>query len=260
MFVQKFYMLRKTFFLILIINVFFSCSSKKDIVYTQDLLKINNMKYEYKSHKISPNDVLRISISSENLEASQLYSNPPQFTETRESLIFKGYRVDNEGYISYQSLGKIYALEKTTSELAKYIYDKITELGYLSDPKVDVKVLNLNFTILGEVKNPGKYNYDEDNLNILEAIGMAGDLTILGNRKNIKLIREKFDGKKTVFEIDLTGTEFFANEAFQISSGDILIVNPNSTRVKNAGIIGNSGTLLSLLSFLLSTLIVTNNL
>ena len=252
-------MLKNIFFLILILNVIFSCSTKKNIVYTQDIFKVNDTKYEYKSHRISPFDVLRISISSENIQASEVYSNAPQFTETRESLIFKGFKVDNDGYIYYQSLGKIYVQEKTTSELSQYLYDKITELGYLSDPKVDVKVLNLNFTILGEVKNPGKYNYDEDNLNILEAIGMAGDLTILGNRKNIKMIREKYDGEKRVFEIDLTGTEFFENETFQISSGDIIIVNPNSTRVKNAGIIGNSGTLLSLLSFLLSSLIVINN-
>jgi len=219
-------------------------------------LKINDEKYEYKSHKISPFDVLRITVKSENLEASELYSNSPQFTETRESLIFKGYRVDNDGFIVFQSLGKIYAKEKTASQLEKYIYDKTIELGYLTDPKVDVKVLNLNFTILGEVKNPGKYYYDEDDLNILEAIGMAGDLTILGNRKDIKMIREKVNGERKVFEIDLTGTEFFQNETFQISSGDLIIVNPNSTRVKNAGIIGNSGTLLSLLSFLLSSVIV----
>ena len=74
-------------------------------------------------------------------------------------------------------------------------------------------------------------------------------------RKDIKLIRDN-NGNKKIFEIDLTNTEILGQKQFQIISGDILIVNPNSSRVKNAGIIGNSGTLLSLLSFLLSSIIV----
>ena len=95
-------------------------------------------------------------------------------------------------------------------------------------------------------------------MNILEAIGMAGDLSITGKRNDIKLIRD-IKGKKSIYSIDITGKEFLTSDKFQIMSGDIIIINPNTTRIKNAGVIGNSGTLLSLLSFLLTSIIVINN-
>jgi len=108
------------------------------------------------------------------------------------------------------------------------------------------------------VVKPGRYDYLKNNLNLLEAIGMAGDLTITGNRNDIKLIR-RINGEEIISSVDLRSNILLNDKNFQILSGDIIIVNPNSTRVKNAGIIGNSGTLLSLLSFILSTIIVTNN-
>ena len=120
------------------------------------------------------------------------------------------------------------------------------------------EVINSYFTILGEVNRPGRYDFIKNNMDIIQAIAMAGDLTINGQRKNIKIIRNYGD-KKSVSTIDLTKSDFFTSTNFQIFSGDIIIVDPNSTRVKNAGIIGNSGTLLSLLSFLLSSFIVMNN-
>lgn len=133
----------------------------------------------------------------------------------------------------------------------------ITNSGYLIDPVVDVKIINSHFTILGDVKNPGRYEFLKNNLNVLEAIGMAGDLTINGERK-IKVIRE-FEKTKKIIKIDLTKTDFLKNESFQIYSGDIIIVDPNTSKVKNAGIIGNSGTLINLLSFITTLVIIISN-
>lgn len=132
----------------------------------------------------------------------------------------------------------------------------MNESNILINPIVDVKVLNRNFTIIGEVKNPGKYYFDEE-INILQAIGMAGDLTITGKRDDIKMIRF-YNNSRNIYNIDLTDSALLNQDFFQVYSGDILIVNPNTTKVKNAGIIGNSGTLLSLLSFLLSSIIIIN--
>ncbi|MFL2610540.1 MAG: polysaccharide biosynthesis/export family protein, partial [Flavobacteriaceae bacterium] len=125
------------------------------------------------------------------------------------------------------------------------------------DPYVDVKLLNAHFTILGEVNKPGKYEYFKNNMNILEAIGMAGDLTINGMRKDIKLIRD-YNGEIKVSSIDLTKKSFISDN-FQIFSRDIIIINPNETKIKNAGVIGNSGTLLSLLSFLTTLIVLISN-
>ena len=136
-------------------------------------------------------------------------------------------------------------------------YDLIVKEGQLTDPVIDVKILNTYFIVLGEVNKPGRYEYLKNNINILEAIGIAGDLTINGKRNDIKLIRE-IDGERKISSIDLTNSELFSDR-YQIFSGDIIIVNQNTNRVKSAGIIGNSGTLLSLLSFILSLVIVTSN-
>ena len=120
---------------------------------------------------------------------------------------------------------------------------------------MDVKVINKSFTIIGEVNKPGKYDFLKNNLNILEAVGMAGDLTINGKRENIKILR-KSNNSVDFSIINLTNTQFLSADDFQIFPGDIIIIDPNSSKVKNAGVIGNFGNLLSVLSFILSTIIL----
>ena len=174
-------------------------------------------------------------------------------------MIFNGYQVDIDGNINFPVVGKIKVQGLTINELKSYILNDIeNERDLLVNPSIDIKILNSHFTVLGEVNQPGKYNFVENNLNILEALGIAGDLTINGKRESVKLLRE-INGKLKIFEIDLTNVKFLTENFFQISSGDILIVDPNSSRIKNAGVIGNSGTLLSLLSFILSSIIVISN-
>ena len=134
----------------------------------------------------------------------------------------------------------------------------MVEKGILLNPTVDVKIVNSYFTILGEVNNPGRYNFIKNNMNIIQALGMAGDLTINGERKDIKILRETDKGLK-VSEIDLTSSEFLTSSYFQIYPNDVIIVNPNKSRVKNAGVIGNAGNLLSVLSFILSSIILITN-
>ena len=202
-------------------------------------------------------DISLVADNPENLVSlnqSPILSN--NYNQNRESLIFDGYIVDNNGFIEYPQVGKIKADDMTIANLSKIISEKLNENEILTNSIVEIKILNLNFTIIGEVNKPGKYYFDQPRFNIIQAIGKAGDLTINGERKKIKLIRH-LDSDFKVYNIDLTSHDFLSSDSFQIVSGDIIIVNPNSSRVKNAGIIGNSGTLLSLLSFILSTIIVT---
>ena len=155
------------------------------------------------------------------------------------------------------TIGKIDVAGKTVEQVRDIIYNKLVDDDLFVLFSVDVKHLNSGFTIIGEVKNPGNYEFLTNNMNILKALGLAGDLTIFGKRDDIKIIRN-VDGNRKVFSVDLTSPKSIIKN-YQIFPNDIIIVNPNSTRVKNAGIIGNSGTLLSLLSFLLSSIIIINN-
>ena len=226
----------------------------------QDIEKLENSISDFQEYKIKPYDILKINIYSEsNITTKILESQNSNFSNNRESLMFDGFNVDKSGYLDHPTVGKIYVSGLSVSELEALISEKLSTLEIFYDSSIDVKVLTWNFTILGEVNNPGKYYFNQENLNIIQAIGIAGDLTINGRRDNIRLIR--FDKNEySVSKVDLTKSEILNRNEFQILSGDVIIVDPNFTRVKNAGIIGNSGTLINLLSFLLTSIIlITNN-
>tara|TARA_B100000989_G_C19527914_1_gene467932 strand:+ start:2688 stop:3368 length:681 start_codon:yes stop_codon:yes gene_type:complete len=213
----------------------------------------------YKQYLISVDDVLKIDVFSQEIELSLEFNrNRQNVNQTKETMLFNGYQVNSEGLIDFPGVGKLKVEGLTVSQVSEIIFDRLVKKGLLNNPSVDVKVLNTFFTILGEVNNPGKYDYFQNNMDILQAIGMAGGLTINGERKNIRIIRNIGD-KRELFLVDLTSSNFFNSESFQIFSGDVIIINPNNSRIKNAGIIGNSGTLVSLLSFLLSSIILITN-
>lgn len=250
--------------ILLIITLFFNCSTKKDVLYVQDISDKELYNVSYDEYKIQLDDVLKISILSKDPETT-LEFNPSasNITNSKEILLYNGYQVNQKGNINFSSIGEINVEGLTIIQAVELVRKIIIENKILIDPIVDIKLLNTHFIILGEVNRPGKYDFFKNNLNILEAIGMAGDLTINGERKKIKVLRNKISSDKSlskkIFSIDLTSSDFINSDAFQILSGDIIIVNPNSSRIKNAGIIGNSGTLLSLLSFVLSSIIVISN-
>ena len=110
-------------------------------------------------------------------------------------------------------------------------------------------------TILGEVKKPGTYTFTEKNITLLQALGLAGDLTIDGNRKNIIVIRES-NGERTTTKLDLTSASWLNSPYQNIQPNDVIIVNPNSKKITSAGLIGNISTVLSIASILLSTIIL----
>ncbi len=247
------------FLFIMLLQIISSCSSKKSVIYMQDLEVDEIYSNSYDNYLVKVDDVLKIDILTEKIQTEAIINPATSASNSsKESMIFEGYQVDSEGFINVPSVGIINVNGKTIKEIRENIYKIVKLKGLLLSPLVNVRLLNAHFTIIGEVKSPGKYDYYKNNMNILEAIGIAGDLTINGKRNDIKVIRD-LNGKKSILDIDLTNVDFLKSNKYQIISGDIIIVNPNSTRIKNAGIIGNSGTLLSLLSFILSSIIVISN-
>ena len=237
-----------------------SCSSKKDVIYLQNSDNFKSAISSYKDHIISPGDILKIKVNTA-LEETNIQFNGAmgQLTpNSSEILKLEGYNVSPNGYITFPYLGKIKLSGYNINSAEEIIYKALLDSNQLIDHNVSIRLLNKKFTFLGEVNKPGTYTFYDDNINFFTALGIAGDLTINGKRNDIKLIRNQ-DGISKIFKIDLTLSETLNSDFFQVKSGDVFIVNPNSTRVKNAGIIGNSGTLLSLLSFVLSSIIVINN-
>ena len=246
--------------LLLLFALIFSCSSKKNILFLQDIESGDKFNYPFLQHKIKPDDILKIDVSADNIESIRIFQNSIGINSfnSRETISLNGYQVDHEGNINFPSVGKINVIGLTIPQTISKIRELIINAGLMTEISVDVKILNLNFSVIGEVMRPGRYNFDDNNMDIFQALGMAGDLTINGKRDDVKIIRE-VDNDIEVISLNLTNSEFIKNNNFQIFSGDVIIVNPNNTRVKNAGIIGNSGTLISLLSFLLSSIIVIQN-
>ncbi len=241
-----------------VVFIFFSCSTKKNIIYLQDIDENANLSYKFYEYKLKIDDILKIDVSFETAETSFLFNQNQNInSNNKDSYLYEGFQVDSKGNISYPQLGNIYVEGMSVDEVKELIQNELITKKILVNPSVDVKLINAYFTVLGEVNIPGRHEFLKNNLNVLEALGMAGDLTINGKRNDIKVLRNQ-NGSTSVINLNLTNSKFVYDN-FQIFSGDIIIVNPNSNRVKNAGIIGNSGTLLTLLSFILSSIIVINN-
>lgn len=238
-----------------------SCASKKDILYFQDADNQKPTEVHYQAPRIQPNDILDIKVSALVPETALPYNvQLPTMTTAAsiELLKLQGYLVDPEGTIMFPVLGRLTVGQKTTTDLEKDLQKRLEEGGHLIQPKVSVRLLNAKVTVLGEVKMPGTYSFTEQQISLPQALGYAGDLTINGKRKDILLIRET-DGVRSTHRIDLTESDWFDSPYYYIQPNDFIVVNPNGPKVKSSGFVGNTGTLLSVLSILLSSIILITN-
>lgn len=235
-----------------------SCVSKKELLYLQDIQALNNSKVLSSKNSLQENDILKIDVTSLEMEASIPYnkvSTVNNFGNSLQLLQLNGYLVSTNKTINFPVLGEISVAEKTSQDLEEYLKNLLEAGGHLINPNVTVRLLNSKVTILGEVRNPGTFTFTEKNISLLQALGLAGDLTIDGNRKNIIVIRES-NGQRTTTNIDLTSASWLSSLYQNIQPNDIIIVSPNSKKVTSAGLVGNISTVLSIASILLSTIIL----
>lgn len=246
---------------ILVAFIFFnSCATKKEILYLQDVDTYNNTTITYSSPTIQPNDVLKITVGALSQEAIIPYNRQTLMGSEGGSggagtAQLDGYLVRYDHTINFPQLGDISTKDKTIKQLQTEIKDLLEAGDQLKNATVDVKLVNAKFTILGEVSSPGTYTFVEENITLLQALGMAGDLTILGQREDIIFIRE-VDGIRQVAHLDITTAEIFDSPFFLIKPNDQIIVNPNGPKVKSAGYLGNIGAVLSIVTIVLSTTIL----
>ena len=160
----------------------FSCVSKNKILYLQDIdTSLTKNELNYKS-LIKKDDILRITVTSENMELVQPFNqfvsptNQSNLNVVGQGQLF-GYLVDNNGDIVFPLLGSVYAAGKTREEMTVFLQSRIRE-GFVKDAVVDVRIVNFKVTVLGEVNRPGTFNLDYNRITLLQVIGQAGDLTI----------------------------------------------------------------------------------
>lgn len=249
--------MKKSIVLCLGLLILASCATKKDVLLFQDKSKLNAA-ITYKAPKIQVNDILTVQVSTLQPELAAPYNLIQQTANNAvmvESLKLQGYLVNAEGQITFPVLGAIKVNDKTPQELEQFLKAKLQDENHLLAPTVTVRIINSKVTILGEVMHPGTFSYTEQNISVLQAIGLAGDLSIRGKRKEVLLIRE-VDGQRSYTTLDLTQTDWFTSEYFYIKQNDVIVVNPNSSRVKNAGYVSEPSTLLSMASIILSMIII----
>lgn len=246
-------------YIILFCVLFSSCASKKEILYFQDAGNYASVTTTLKSVLIQPNDILNIRIGARVPETALPYNlqtgNTLGGSSTIETLKVQGYLVAPEGTIVLPILGTINTAGLSVTALETQIKTELEKGGHLVNPTVAVRILNAKVTVLGEVKAPGTYAFLEQSISVPQALGYAGDLTINGKRNDILLIRES-EGNRTITHIDLTTADWMNKPEYQIHQNDVLVVNPNNAKVKTAGFIGNAGTILTIASLILSSIIL----
>lgn len=188
---------------------------------------------------IQENDILGITISSLNAEASLIF-NPPNnnnqraTTVTGSSTESGGYLVSADGTIQLPVLGNIKAEGLTKKQLKDDITNMILAKKLLIDPLVEIRFLNYEVTVLGEVARPTVITVPSEKISLLKALGLAGDLTIYGKRDNVLLIREE-NGEKKTRHIDLNSSNFFNSPYYYLQPNDVVYVQPNKAKVASAG-------------------------
>lgn len=213
-----------------------------------------------------PKDILNITVNTTDPAAAApfnltvqdpIYStNGSLRTTTQPSL--QQYLVNNDGEIDFPVLGRLRISGLTKNECEALIRQKL--IPYLKEtPVVTVRMINYKISVLGEVTRPGTFTVTNEKVNVLEALAMAGDMTVYGVRDNVKLVREDAEGKRQIQTLNLNDADLVLSPYFYLQQNDILYVTPNKTKARNSDI-GNSTTIwISATSILVSiaSLLVT---
>ena len=230
-----------------------SCGTSKKVVYFQDM-KPGDTEItlpEVKAITIRPEDKIYILVNSRDPQLTDLFNLPILSRPLGQSLRNGGsyvgnnqgvsaYTVDADGEIDFPVLGKIHVAGMRREEIAQYIKNELIKNNLVKDPVVTVEFANLCISVLGEVNNPGRFSIDRDRLTILDALSMAGDLTIYGNRSKVLVLRQEGDAQR-VYGLNLTsGEHIYTSPAYYLQQNDVVYVEPNNVKARQSTVNGNN--------------------
>lgn len=183
-------------------------------------------------YKIQTRDILYIRIYTFDQEVSNMINqtagvSQQNLFQNESSLFVNGYTVNDSGYIEIPVLGRITVAGKTVDEATNAVRERAER--FLKDATIIVKLVSFKFSVLGEVSRPGTYHNYSNQLTVLEAISMAGDITDYGNRHKVLVLRPDKNGTKT-FRLDLTDKNILTSDGFFLLPNDIVYVEPIKTK------------------------------
>ena len=254
--------MKKISIIILATILITSCGTKEDIVYFNGVSsKDNIVGIDSYSPTYHIDDELVIVVNALDPEAARpfnqtsvSYTDDIRNSYGRERV--QSYIIDSDGNINFPVLGEIKLSGLNREQATKLIEDKLTD--YIKDPIVNIRTLNYKITVLGEVNRPGSYTTPNERITLIEALALAGDMTIYGERENVLVIQD-YDGKKTYTRVNLKSQELFESPVYYLSQNDVVYVEPNKTQAKSSSIGPSTGVIFSALGVLISTtaLIIT---
>ena len=237
---------KKFYYMIIAVSALLvSCSTPKDIAYFQDSDKIRRYNDINRSEvRIQKDDLLAIMVNSQATEAALPFNLPiANYYVGGESYGQQrvlGYLVDNDGNIDFPILGKLHVEGLTRSSLRDFLKKELISEELLKDPVVTINFMNFKVSVQGEVNRPGTFNITGERVTLLEALSMAGDLTIYGRRDGVKVIRE-VNGVPQITKVDLqSGADIFKSPCYFLQQNDIVYVEPNNRRVQQSNINQNN--------------------
>lgn len=231
---------------VLVAGLLASCATPK-IAYFQDMRPGSAERVEHAAEiRVRTGDKISILVNSKDPLLTDLFNLPivsrqiGSNTNSTSSQGISGYTVNKRGEIDFPVLGAVYVAGMTREEIAACIKAELTSQNLIKDPVVTVEYMNLTVSVLGEVAKPGRFTIDKDRLSLLDAISMAGDLTVYGKRGNVLVQREE-KGKNVLYRVNLnSGYDLYASPVYYLQQNDIVYVEPNDTRARQATVNGNN--------------------
>ncbi|WP_409151817.1 polysaccharide biosynthesis/export family protein [Sphingobacterium sp. BS-2] len=243
--------------LVIILSLFSSCASRKDLVYFQPDSTEVHTSYELNAPKLQPGDILAISITADDIRASAPFNQISPYNNSgtlqNTNPFIPTYAIDINGEIDYPKIGKLKLAGKTRTQAMDLIRSEVSR--FIVNPGISMEIRNFKVTILGEVKSPGSFSINNDRITILEALGLAGDLTINGVRNNILVIREQ-DGMKKEYRVDITKREFLNSPVYYLAQNDVIYVEPNGARIQSSKYTQNTSIFVSIASLIITIVAV----
>jgi len=225
----------------------FSCTPSQRIAYFQDVpdtAKTNNVKYvnlpAFTSPIVRVDDILNVNVQTLDPQANMILNqgnlpiqsgittpNPNSPMMNNQNAV-SGYLVNKNGDINMPYIGTVHVQGLTTNAIHDTVLNRISV--YFKNPVVNVRFANFKVTVLGEVRQPATFSLPNEKPTVLDALGLAGDITIYGKRNNVLLVRDA-EGKKEITRLDLDNSNVINSPYFYLKPNDVLYVEPTESRV-----------------------------
>lgn len=243
-----------SFSFLIVAAVLSSCASRKEVVYFQNTGDFETLvdKNSF-TPKFKVDDLVSIYVSTLDSEASAPFNLFRGASEGGLRPEQVDYLIDKDGEIDFPVIGKIKIAGLSSEEVRVLLRDRLSE--YLKDPIINIRLRNFNVTVLGEVNRPGTYPVNGERITVLEALGLAGDMTIKGMRENVMVIRD-FDGTKVYRRVNLTTKEALSSPVFYLTQNDVVYVEPNNSAIKTSTLDNRASLYVSVASLLITSTVL----